>query len=316
MSFVGFDGVVALDLASLRHAHEVGARGIAYVSDAWWDEPGASHGAAFLFRAYGEHDEGGTEAEEGAEAARESRCGPIAPAGFLPSEDKEEARRAQGLDASRPAILVAESAFISEGAQAVVLQLALVSPTPQLLLHVGRDVKLAKRLRELAPAHGVEAALLAETTESSALWALADLVVCGRDGEHIARGMAVHAPVLTFASGASEAAGPALRSVENSTMLAVAIDDALLPQSLSERAEAVRRLDAGGGAERLARAMLKWCAGQAEEALPEGLPRGLEPIGGASSPPESLAAGAGDSEQALETQVDEDLAALKARLKL
>ena len=163
--FVGFDAVLALDAESLAHVRAVGARRVAYLSDAWWEDAHMALGATLVFRAYGpaQGDFGSPDTE--GSLPREVRCGPVAPLGMGPLIDKDAAKRERSLALGSPIVLVAESAFDSEGAQAIILQLALVKPAVQLLLHVGRDTQLAERLRELIPAHGLEALLMADTVE-------------------------------------------------------------------------------------------------------------------------------------------------------
>jgi len=315
-AFIGFDSVLALDAESLAHARTVGAPRLAYVSDAWWEDAERTLGASLVFRAYGPAQSDGGSPTSELSGVREVRCGPIAPSGIGPLPDKEAAKRERSFEEGVPIVLVTESAFAPEGAQAIILQLALVKPPVQLLLHVGRDVQLAERLRQLISAHGMEASLMSETAETAQLWGLADLTVSGADPNHNTRSLAVHVPVLTFADRASEVAGGAMVSLPNSTMLAVELDAALEPDALAARSARARELDPAGGAERLARAMLGWCAERAEERLPAGLPEGFERIGGADKSPEEAADDGGSQASALEDRVDEDLAALKARLKL
>ncbi len=251
--------------------------------------------------------------------------GPVAPAGFDPAADPDEARRAAGLDHRGPLVLVPGSALEEHGPDSVLIQLGLVSNDAGFLFDVGNDPDAAETLRRLVPIHGLTAWMFAEERGAGRWWALADLVVGRPRGYEIPRALAVGAPLVLLPPGRSdasavdalEAAGVA-RDADVLATLAVTIDAALEPAALAEGRDAVRALEVRGSAARVAESVREaWQRRKATgaEGPPRGLPHGLErlpssrserpPAGRSSAPP---------PDEDLEARIDRELAELKKRL--
>jgi len=191
------------------------------------------------------------------------------------------------------------------------IQLALVGGEVFWLLHVGRDAELAERLRSQTKTQALRGGIFAEGADCASLWRLADVVVAGRDASDISRGLAVGAPVLSLEVDPPDD-GRSIARVDSLSMLAVELEAVMEPRVLEERRAAVRNLCLPGSVERAARAVIDWFQGPDERANPLGLPLGLERLDSGATRPDSGEASAPD---ALESKVERELAALKARLE-
>jgi hypothetical protein len=274
----GADCVVALDAASLARAAELRVpTRVAWVGwlDAEWEDVIAR--ADLVVVAHPAL----ADAMIAIGAARSRvRVGPmLAPAGSL---DRAAARAALALDPDAPVVIV-PGEVIGDDLTGMLLQLALARDGIRFLFDVGRDATLADSLRRRA---AFPALMFAEGPIAEQAWAAADRALARVDGPELLRALAHDvAPILAppravdaIVARALARDGLATVAASDAT-LAVAIDEACAPAHLATARAALASLDARSGAERLASMVRAALEERSGARTPEGLPRGLEPIG-------------------------------------
>lgn len=262
----------------------------------------------------------------GVERDRIRVVGPIAPAGWAPHPDRAALRTELGLPADVPWVVVRASALDLDDLGPSLVQLSLVSRKAVWLFDVGGDPEAARLLRRRVPGHGLDAHMFAEGPDALSAYQAADLVLGRLGGAEVLRAFAVGAALVCPEPRSSQLALAHRVETEGlahvadaAATLSVTLDTALAPAALEEARAAVAKLDAPGGAARVAEALASLDTDERLSlAPPAGLPRGIErlsdpsaAIEGAPPPP-----AAKKREDDLEKQVDAELAALREKLGL
>ena len=315
------DAAVALDSGSLARAREAGALLCVAVL------PGFDGGWAGDFadadRVFVAHDSlVASVVRRGAHRDAVSVVGPIAPVGYTPVADKNALRAELGIDVESPLVLVPADVLEDEGADAVMIQLSLVSRDVAYLFYVDGDAETAEELRRLAPAHGLTGWMFADERGAERYWQIADVVVGRARGYEVTRALAVGAPVVLLPPGRSDAG--TVKAIEDAGVgrdadvlatLAVTLEASLETAALRDAREAIAALEMDQSAERLAAAVRDaWSrrsqAGAARE--PRGLPHGLERLPRERSKPRHSSVPPASDD--IEARIDRELAELKKRI--
>jgi hypothetical protein len=316
---------VVLDPESAERAREAGVRRIVAVCPflaVEWDEPLV---ADLVLVA---HDAAVEDAvAQGARRERVRVCGPIAPEGWGPAEDRDALRAELGLRADVPWVVVRASALDRDDLAPSLVQLSLVRVDAAWLFDVGADPDLARALRRHVPGYGLDATMFADGQDALRAYQAADLVFGRLEGPEAIRAISVGAALATVAPEREQVRFAHL--VEESGIAAVAdaaatvavtLDAALTEGELRRGRASSRALDAKGGAERAAGFIGELARGDLGGApVAAGLPRGLERL---SEPDAERPARAPDDDEHprkdedLDKKVDEELAALRAKLGL
>lgn len=306
----GADAVIALDPPSLARAIEARAplrvAWVGWLDPEWEDVVARADLVVVAHRALAD-----AVIAIGAPRSRVRVGGVIAPSADV--EDRAAARAALGIDAEVPVVIV-PTAVIGDDLTGMLLQLALARDGIRFLFDVGRDVEVTESLRRAAP---FAAHMFGDGPIAERAWAAADRSLARVDGPELLRSLAHEvAPILAppRARGALVArslARDGLATIAASEVtLAVAIDEACTRASIEASRASLRALDVRGGALRLATMVRTAIDERSATRLPEGLPRGLEPIGpqGTERPtPAPEATGRDDA-------IERELQALRERL--
>lgn len=307
----GADAVIALDAHSLARAIELRVpMRVAWV--AWLDPDWEDVIARADLVVVAHHALADAMIAIGAPRAR-VRVGPmVAPHGS--ALDRVAARAALGIDPDVPVVIV-PSEVIGDDLTGMLLQLALARDGIRFLFDVGRDAQMADSLRRRA---AFAAHMFADGPVAERAWTAADRALARVDGAELLRALAHDvAPILAppraaLAMVARSLAREGLATVAASeATLAVAIDEACTRGAIDAARAALAALDPATGAQRLAALVRAAIDERSGARLPDGLPRGLEPIGpppGGSSLPEAPPPGGTDD------AIERELQALRERL--
>jgi UDP-N-acetylglucosamine:LPS N-acetylglucosamine transferase len=241
--------------------------------------------------------------DEHAAASARSRQGTVrvtgVPAGdaYAPEPDAPAARARHGLDPDAHVLLVAAGAVEPEDRTQLMIQLGLVRTRLEVIFEVESAAE-ADDLRQVVPAHGIDASLVPAGPTAAPFWALAHLVVTRAGARELTRVRAVAVPVLLAPPriGAEQRRAAGLvrsgagRKADSLATLAVDIDLALEPERFEEMVERQRSLSLGDVGPRLARLVVEALdRGAATSAASAGMPAGLERIGAKREEPPASA---------------------------
>lgn len=255
----------------------------------------------------------------GARRERVRVCGPIAPDGWSPSDDRGAARERLALGED-PCVVVRAHALERDDLAPSLVQLSLVRRDVRWLFDVGSDVELAKRLRDHVPGYGLDALMFADGGDALHAYRAADAALGRIGGAETSRALATGA-ALVFVPPRSgelrlahiiEEAGLA-RIADSAATLGVTLDAALTDEALAAGRAASVGLDAAGGASRAIEMVRGLARGELEGARPTGLPVGFERLG---DPELSTRAKEEAPAPERDPSVDEELAALREKLGL
>jgi len=293
----GADVLVALDAVALENARSanVGLRVALWpgLGDAWL---GSVEGADLVLVAH----ESQVELALGRGASRRDVgvVGPLAPDGAAPTADRAgrlAALFAGGpkIDADTRVLVLPFSSMPGADLSTTLTQLSLVTGAPLCVFDVEDDVEAAKSIRAIAPRFGLTAAMVSERDIAAAVYGVADAILVRLEGPETFAALASGASLVvvkpktreTAAAHALEAAK--LASVaQNVSMLAVAVDAALKPDTRAAARAAVEALDVRGTPQRIRSAIER--ARVSHRSRATGLPRGIELL--ASDPADATAA--------------------------
>ncbi|MFK7992391.1 MAG: hypothetical protein AB8I08_40595 [Sandaracinaceae bacterium] len=254
----------------------------------------------------------------GAARKRVHTVGPVAPIGWGPAEDRLallEARQLAG-----PVVVVRAAALLEGDLAPSLVQLSLVRGAGTWLFDVGSDASLAAELRRRVPGHGLRARMFADGPEAQAAYRAADVVLGRIAGPEVLRALAVGASVATVAPRSSQArlahrleSEGLAQIADAAATLAVTLDASLSETRMAAGRAASLAAAAPEGATRVVRTVSEALAGRLGDAPPTGLPVGLEPLDAGEEPAVSPPVPEQDD---LDKQVDDELAALRAKLGL
>ena len=319
------DVAVVLDAESAERARDAGVRWIVAVCPflaVEWEEPLVADLVLVAHEAAIEDA-----VERGAQRERVRVCGPIAPDGWGPSEDRDALRAELGLRADVPWVVVRAGALDRDDVAPGLVQLSLVRVDVAWLFDVGIDPDLARTLRRLAPGYGLDATMFSEGQDTLRCYQAADAVFGRLEGAEAIRAFAVGAALTTVAPSRDqlrlahlgETAGLAAVA-DAAASVAAGLDAALGGAELARARAASLALDARGSAARAAGFIGELARGEVGGGpVAAGLPRGLERLSDADSErPARLPTRAEPPKRDddLEKKVDEELAALRAKLGL
>ena len=245
-----------------------------------------------------------------------------------PADGVAEPEREVAAHAGRT-VIVSKRLLDDHGANAVLVQLGLVSGDVQFLFDVDLDAKVAAQLRELVPVYALRAAMFARTADASRYWGLGQLALVAPDTDDAVRAVRARLACVAVLDGARgalaaealEAAGIA-RSVGALATLAVEIDGALAERRLKDAQAAAARIDVAGAPARVfSVANEVWNAALARRrSVPDGLPRTIEILSRGDTPadvepsgPETRPGSRADGDD-LDDRIERELAELKKRL--
>ena len=245
--------------------------------------------------------------------------GPIAPPQFEPPDDRAKLKAKHSIE--RATVLIPAELLEDLGATPLLIQLELVSAPVTWLFDVGMDVEAATALRRLLPGHSIDAALFTHGADAAEYWQLADLLLTRAKRRDVSLGLATGAGLVILGSDVDESAAAALeksgvaRIARSLTTLSVELDGAV--SVAEELGQAARDLDPTGSAARSLTAAEQQVRDSATR-IPRGLPIGLERIRPDRAASDTTAPDASDpapsSVSDLESQIDDELEALKKRL--
>ncbi len=221
--------------------------------------------------------------------------------------------------------MVVRAGAIEDDPVATLVQLSLVRVDAVWLFDVGRDPELSRLLRRRVPAHGLDALMFADA-DARRVYAAADAVLGRIEGPEAVRALAVGAAFAALPPRRAQArlahvleTAGLVDVADAAATLAVTLDRVLSAHSLSRARSSEAHQEAAGGAQRVAAAVRQLARGELAEVRATGLPDGLERLSEADrseprdeAPEPSAPAGKDD----LDTQVDEELAALRRKLGL
>lgn len=316
---------VVLDAESAERARDAGVRRIVAVCPFLavdWDEPLV---ADLVLVAHEAAIEDAVAC--GARRERVRVCGPIAPDGWGPAGDRDALRAELGLRPEVPWVVVRASALEKDDLAPSLVQLSLVKVDAAWLFDVGTDPDLSRALRRHVPGYGLDATMFSDGQDALRAYQAADVVFGRLDGPEAIRAFAVGAALATVAPERDQLRLAHL--VEESGLAAVAdaaatvavtLDAALTAEELARGRASSLGVDAKGAAERAVAFIHELARGElGGSPVAAGLPRGLERL---SEPDVERPARVPDTserqrkDQDLDKKVDEELAALRAKLGL
>lgn len=325
------DAAVVLDPGSLARATDAGVALSVVVFPSFDLAWGGDLGAAD--RVIVAHERLVPEAvRRGAPRGAVEVSGPVAPLGYEVPVDRGALRLELVGDHHGPLVLVSAAAIAEHGAQAVMVQLALVEDGAGFLFDVGRDAEAADTIRRLAPLYDLGAWIFAEEPGCERYWQLADVVIGRARGYEVNRALAVGAPLVLLPPGRSDAlAARTLEALgvgsdaEVLATLAVAVDRALREDALEDARHEIAALDMAGAASRIAVAVRgAWDSRAADGLRPRrGLPQGLEALPRDEQAPLASASVSANTDRPgrpldrvddLEGRIERELEALKRKL--
>jgi len=261
-------------------------------------------------------------------ASAVTAVGPVAPAGWAPAEDRAALKAELGPRSDVPWVVVRAAALDLDDLAPSLVQLSLVGVDAVWLFDVGLDPDAARRLRGRVPGYGLDSYVFSDPDALSAYQA-ADVVFGRLDGPELVRAFSVGASVVTPRPRAGQLAIAHVIETDGiadvadaAATLSVTFDHALAPTTLEAARARVAALDAAGGAARVVEAVAALDRPKDADALPAGLPRGLERLSDPEDAIEGFPVGGGDERPApsgddeLDKKVDEELAALREKLGL
>lgn len=254
----------------------------------------------------------------GASRARVHTVGPVAPIGWTPEDDRAALVAAREL--TGPVVVVRAAALLEGDLAPSLVQLSLVRGAGTWLFDVGSDASLAADLRRRVPGYGLRACMFADGPDAIAAYRMADVVLGQIEGPEVLRALSVGASLAAVAPRRAQARlahrleSEGLAQVADAAAtLAVTLDAALSETRIAAGRAASAAVSAHEGATRVVQTVYEALAGRLGDAPPTGLPVGLERLDQDGAMPAPAPEPPQDD---LDKQVDDELAALRAKLGL